>query len=206
MRERARSRGLSREDLDPDPVTQFRAWLGDAEGTGDPLPNATALATAGPEGRPSLRHVLLRTVDRRGFVFFTNYRSRKGRELTANPHAALSVFWRELDRQVCVTGSASRLAREESEAYFASRPRDARIGAWASRQSEVIPDRATLEARVAEIDARYPGDDVPLPDFWGGFRLDPETIEFWQGREHRLHDRFLYTRRGTVWMLERLAP
>jgi pyridoxamine 5'-phosphate oxidase len=198
---------LSKRDLDPDPIAQFRVWLDDARGTGIRLPEAVALATVDSGGRPSVRHVLLRGLDQRGFVFYSNYESRKGRELTSNPRAAMAFYWRELDRQVCVTGTVERTSREESEGYFRTRPREARIGAWASRQSEVASSREELDARYRETDARYPGEDVPLPPNWGGFRLAPETVEFWKGREHRLHDRFRYTSRPDgAWVIERLFP
>jgi pyridoxamine 5'-phosphate oxidase len=198
---------LSERDLDPDPIAQFRMWLDDAREAGIRLPEAVALATADAGGRPSVRHVLLRGLDERGLVFYTNYESRKGRELEANPRAGMAFYWRELDRQVCVTGTVERTSRDESEAYFGTRPREARIGAWASRQSELAGSREELDARYAEIDARYPGEDVPLPPNWGGFRLVPETVEFWKGREHRLHDRFRYARLPDgSWVIERLFP
>jgi pyridoxamine 5'-phosphate oxidase len=201
------SRTLSRRDLASDPITQFRRWLDDAEVAMIPLPNAMAVATADAHGRPSVRHVLLRGVDERGFVFFTNYDSRKGRQLAENPNAGLVFLWKALDRQVNVTGAVRRTSRAESEAYFRSRPVEARIGAWASQQSRVIESRRALEARVAEIEARYPGGDIPLPPFWGGFRVDPETVEFWQGRDHRLHDRFRYARANEgAWRIDRLSP
>ena len=198
---------LSRRDLDPDPVAQFRKWLRAAEDAGIPMPNAMGLATADDRGRPSVRHVLLRGFDERGFVFFSNHESRKGRQLAENPHAALVFLWKALDRQVNATGTAEPIPEEESEAYFRTRPREARIGAWASRQSEVIANREELDGRYEEFDARYPDDDVPLPPYWGGYRVSPDTIEFWQGRVHRLHDRFRYTRRpGGSWLIERLSP
>ena len=198
---------LSNSDLDPDPIAQFLMWLDDARDAGIRLPEAVALATADAGGRPSVRHVLLRGLDQRGFVFYTNYESRKGRELEGNPRAGMAFYWRELDRQVCATGTVERISREESEAYFRTRPREARLGAWASRQSEVASSREELDARYREIDARYPGDDVPLPPNWGGFRLAPEVVEFWKGREHRLHDRFRYTRQPDgSWVIERLFP
>lgn len=201
------TRTLKRRDLDPDPFAQFRAWLEAAEAAGVRMPNAMTLATASPDGRPSARSVLLRGIDERGFVFFTNYESRKGRQLSENPHAALVFLWKDLDRQVCVTGTVERTSRDESEAYFRTRPRDARLGAWASRQSAVIGSRGELEARFEELARRYPGEDVQLPPFWGGFRLFPDTIEFWQGRQHRLHDRFRYSRQPEeVWAIERLSP
>ena len=199
-------RRLSHDDLDPDPIVQFRSWLSEADRAQIPLPNAMGLATADAEGRPSVRHVLLRGLDERGFAFFTNHTSRKGRELAENPHAAIVFLWKELDRQVSASGSVSPLSREESAVYFASRPRAARIGAWASRQSAVLGDREELQARVAAVEARFPADDVPLPEFWGGFVLRPEWFEFWQGRESRLHDRFRYAREQNRWHIERLYP
>jgi pyridoxamine 5'-phosphate oxidase len=157
-------------------------------------------------GRPSSRTVLLKGVDDRGFVFFTNYDSRKGRELAGNPNAALTFFWSELERQVCVAGPVTKLPTAESEAYFKSRPRGSQLGAWASNQSEVIPDRAVLEARWQELEKKYPG-EIPLPPNWGGFVLKPERIEFWQGRPSRLHDRFRYSRQADgTWIVERLSP
>ena len=151
--------------------------------------------------------VLLKEIDDRGLVFYTNYESRKGRELAANPRAAMAFYWRELERQVCVTGTIERTTREESEAYFRTRPREARLGAWASRQSAVAASREELDDRYREIEQRYPGEDIPLPPHWGGFRLLPDTIEFWKGREHRLHDRIRYTRRPDgAWTIERLYP
>jgi pyridoxamine 5'-phosphate oxidase len=199
-------RALHRRDLYPDPMAQFTSWLGDAEAAGVPLPNAMGLATADAEGRPSVRHVLLRGVDD-GFVFFTNYESRKGRQLSENPHAGLVFLWKAVERQVNVTGTVARVSAEESEAYFRTRPREARIGAWASPQSRVLASREELDARVGEIEDRYP-DEIPLPPFWGGYRVTPDSIEFWQGRIHRLHDRFRYSRDagGGDWRVERLSP
>ena len=168
--------------------------------------NAMTLATVDAAGRPSARTVLLKGVDERGFIFFTNYDSRKGRELAENPHAALTFYWADLGRQVCVAGAVSKLSPDESGAYFKSRPRGSRIAAWASPQSSVIADRAVLDKRWNAMTAKFPG-EVPLPPFWGGYVLKPERIEFWQGRLNRLHDRFCYTRQpGDVWKLERLSP
>ena len=198
-------RPLEREDLLEDPIAQFRRWLGDAERAGVPLPNAMAIATADARGHPSVRHVLLRGVDDRGFQFFTNRLSRKGRQLAENPWAGLVFLWKELDRQVHVEGPASELADEESDAYFATRPRDAQLGAWASAQSESIPDRETLEAALVEAGERFPG-AVARPPHWGGYLVRPVTIEFWQGRRHRLHDRFRYSAGTAGWRVDRLAP
>ena len=200
-------RSLDRDDLLDDPLAQFRRWLTDAEAAGVPLPNAMGVATADADGRPSVRHVLLRGIDDLGFEFFTNYDSRKARELAANPHAGLVFLWKELDRQVNVAGEVSRSSEASSDAYFAARPRDAQLGAWASRQSAVLEDREELERQLAEVAARFPG-EVPRPPFWGGFLVRPESIEFWQGRRHRLHDRFRYARAasGDAWHIERLSP
>jgi pyridoxamine 5'-phosphate oxidase len=199
-------RPLEAESFPSEPLSMVRRWLGEAEADGIRLPNAIALATAAADGRPSVRHVLLRGIDDRGFVFYTNHGSHKGVELAANPRAAFSMYWRELDRQVSVTGDVERVSDEESNAYFATRPREARLGAWASRQSSELPSRAELLERYDAFDARYPGDDVPRPPFWGGYRIQPLTVEFWQGRLHRLHDRFHYARDGDGWSVRRLAP
>jgi pyridoxamine 5'-phosphate oxidase len=196
---------LRRSDLDPDPIAQFGAWLRRAEEE-VPLPEAMTLATVDSDGAPDARMVLLKGFDERGFRFFTNEASAKGRQLEANPRAALILYWRELDRQVRVRGAVERLTEEESDAYFATRPRDSQIGAWASRQSEPLPDRDALDQRVAEHEARFGGSVVPRPPHWGGFLLRPARIEFWQGQVGRLHDRFRYTRSGEDWEIERLAP
>lgn len=197
---------LDLESLPSDPVVLFRRWYEEAERAGIRLPNAMALATSSADGRPSIRHVLLRDIEDDGFTFYTNHGSRKGSELAANPRAAFSIYWRELDRQISVTGDVTTVSEEASDAYFATRPREARIGAWASRQSSELASRDELMERFAEIDARFPGEDVPRPSFWGGYRIQPITIEFWQGRQHRLHDRFLYDRAGDGWTTRRLAP
>ena len=200
-------KGLAEGDVDPDPVVQFGRWLGDAQAAGLVEPTATTLATATADGRPSARMVLLRGVDQRGFVFYTNYESRKAAELAANPRAALVFWWGELQRQVRVEGRVERTSQEESAAYFATRPLGSRLSAWASPQSQVIAGRAVLERRVAELAAAYPGGDVPLPPFWGGYRLVHEVVELWHGRPNRLHDRLRYTRaEGGGWRIERLAP
>lgn len=198
--------GLSERDLHPDPVVQFARWLEDAERAGIVFPEAMALATADSDGRPAVRTVLLKGLDPRGFAFFTNHDSRKGRHLAQNPNAALAFLWKKLDRQVCITGTATRLSDEESEAYFRTRPREARLGAWASKQSSPVGSREELDAAFRDAAERFPGQDVPLPPHWGGYRLSPDTIEFWKGREHRLHDRFRYTREGGGWRIERLYP
>jgi pyridoxamine 5'-phosphate oxidase len=197
---------LELESLPSDPVVLVRRWYEDAERSGIQLPTAMALATAAADGRPSIRHVLLRGISDRGFVFYTNHGSRKGTELAENPRAAFSIYWRELDRQISVTGNVSRVSDEESDAYFATRPREARLGSWSSRQSMQLGSRDELMERFAAFDAKYPGEDVPRPSFWGGYLIDPITVEFWQGREHRLHDRFLYERVGDGWAVRRLSP
>lgn len=191
----------------PDAIAQFRAWFEEALDAEVVEPNAMTLATATPDGRPSARVVLLKGLDERGFVFFTDYGSRKGRELESNPHAALVFYWPELHRQVRVTGAVSRVPPAESETYFRSRPPASRYSAWVSRQSEPVPGREALEARLRDAEARFPDGEVPRPDRWGGFVVAPEAIEFWQGRPGRLHDRLLYTRRPDgSWLLERLSP
>jgi pyridoxamine 5'-phosphate oxidase len=197
---------LELESLPSDPIVLFRRWYEDAERAGIRLPNAIALATASADGRPSIRHVLLRGFDGDGFVFYTNHGSSKGTELAENPRAAFSVYWRELDRQISITGDVTQVTDEESDAYFATRPREARLGAWASRQSAELASRDELMERFAEFDVRYPGEDVPRPAFWGGYRIAPLTIEFWHGRQHRLHDRFRYDRTGDGWTRRRLSP
>jgi pyridoxamine 5'-phosphate oxidase len=198
---------LDERDLLPDPLAQFRRWYDDAVAAGLDLPEAMTLATADGEGRPSARTVLLKGVDERGFLFYSNYESRKGAELAANPRAGLVFHW-ALDprRQVTATGTVERLSLEESEEYFRTRPLGSRLAAWASRQSEPIADRATLERAYAEAEERY-GADPPLPPWWGGFVLRPGRLEFWQNRPNRLHDRFRYTRdEAGRWRVERLAP
>jgi pyridoxamine 5'-phosphate oxidase len=199
--------GLSEADVDADPIRQFETWFGQALAAKLPEPNALTLATATPDGRPSARTVLLKAFGVAGFTFFTNYDGRKGRELAANPHAALLFFWAELQRQVRVEGTVERVSEAESDEYFRSRPLGSRLGAWASRQSEVIPGREVLEDRVREVAGRYPDGEVPRPSFWGGFRVRPLEIEFWQGRPDRLHDRLRYRRmEDGSWRLERLSP
>jgi pyridoxamine 5'-phosphate oxidase len=193
-------------DVDPDPVAQFQRWFAEAMSAELPEPNAMTLATATTDGRPSARVVLLKEIDARGLAFFTDYRSRKAAELAENPQAALVFLWKEIERQVRVEGIVKRLETSESEEYFRSRPHGSRIGAWASRQSEAIPDRAWLDDAVARVQLQYPEGEVPLPPHWGGYRVVPDTFEFWQGRMNRLHDRIRYRRDGGVWVIERLAP
>lgn len=199
--------GLAESDVDADPLRQFEVWFRQALTANVPEPNAMTLATATPDGQPSARVVLLKAFDAAGFTFFTNYDSRKGRELAANAHAALLFFWPELQRQVRIEGTVERVTEVESDAYFRSRPLGSRLGAWASPQSEVIASREVLEERVRELMQRYPDGEVPRPPHWGGFRVRPLTIEFWQGRPDRLHDRLRYQRVQVAgWRLERLSP
>lgn len=204
-REYARQ-ALDEAQLPDDPLTLFQQWFREALQAEVADPNAMVLATADISGRPSARVMLLKDCDTQGFVFFTNYESRKGHELTENPWAALVFWWAALERQVRVEGRVEKVSAEESDAYFQTRPRESQLGAWASPQSQVIPDRATLEHRVAELMARFNGQEVPRPPYWGGFRLIPEVIEFWQGRPGRLHDRIRYRRTPQGWVKDRLAP
>lgn len=200
------STGLRRSHLQDDPLKQFETWFNDARQAGIEDVNACSLATADGTGAPGLRTVLLKGFDASGFVFYSNYQSRKARELSGNPRAALLFPWLPLNRQVTVEGTVSRVSREESERYFHSRPRSSQIGAWVSHQSEAIGSRAELEQRLEELQQRFAQGDVPLPEFWGGYRLVPERVEFWQGRPSRLHDRFSYQRDGDNWAIQRLQP
>ncbi len=207
MRRNYASRSLDAGDLRPDPFAQFDLWMREAIETQLLEPNAMALATAGTGSQPSVRTVLLKGFDERGLVFYTNYESRKAREIAGNPAVALMFAWLPLERQVTVTGRAARISAAESLKYFLSRPRDSQIGAWASRQSEVITTRSLLEAKFAEMKRKFVAGEVPLPDFWGGYRVEPATFEFWQGRPNRLHDRFRYSRQADgTWKIERLMP
>jgi len=197
---------LTENGVENDPIAQFARWYGEAQAVVKPLPEAVALATATPAGHPSLRMVLLKGFDAHGFVFYTNYRSRKGRELARNPRAALLFYWGEFERQVRIDGRVEKLMARESDEYFATRPRGSQLSAWASPQSALVAGRGPLERRFAAFARKFP-DAVPCPPHWGGYRLVPEALEFWQGREDRLHDRILYRRvRGGRWRIERLAP
>jgi pyridoxamine 5'-phosphate oxidase len=203
---RALVQGLTVGEAGDDPIALFGRWFDEAHDAGIYLPESMALATATADGKPSARQVLLKSFDERGFVFYTNYESRKGLEIAQNPRAALAVHWPILHRQVRINGSVEKTSPEESEAYFASRPRGSRIGAWASDQSSVLESRDELENRFRKVQERFAGGEVPLPPFWGGYRIDPEVIEFWQGRANRLHDRLRYTRTAGGWTIDRLYP
>ena len=207
LRQDYSQRGLRRSDLDPDPIRQFNAWLQEAVGHGLIEPNAMTLATVDPDGQPWSRTVLLKICDNGGFAFFTNYDGAKARQLGGNPRAALTFWWGALERQVNVTGAVEKTSREESEAYFHTRPAGSQLSAWASPQSAIVADRAELERRFSAALAKYGEADIPLPPHWGGYRLRPQTIEFWQGRRSRLHDRLRYTRQADgAWIIDRLSP
>ncbi len=198
---------LDERDVDADPIVQFERWFHQARNAELLEPNAMALATADASGVPSVRMVLLKAADANGFVFFTNYESRKGKELDANPHASLCFWWDALQRQVRVSGPVSRVSTEESREYFVSRPHGSQLGAWASHQSSVLGSRGQLELEMARLSEQYPeGSAVPLPPIWGGYRLAPHSMEFWQGRSSRLHDRIAYERKNGVWTILRLSP
>lgn len=208
LREEYGLSGLSEAHCETNPIVQFENWIKQAQAADLKEPNAMTLATATRDGRPSCRVLLLKEVSEIGFVFYTNYASRKARELETNPFAALTFYWPELERQVRVEGRVRRVPREQSEAYFRTRPKGSRLGAWASRQSEILPGREPLEEKLRVLEEQYTGtDDVPTPEFWGGYCLSPEVIEFWQGRPNRLHDRLRYRRNGeSTWLIERLSP
>jgi pyridoxamine 5'-phosphate oxidase len=200
-------KGLRRNDLDLDPIKQFSNWFTAAIEAGIRDVNAMSLATAGRDGKPTVRILLLKGFDHDGFVFFTNYESEKGKQLEANPYAAMAFYWIELDRQIRISGEVEKTSRKESQIYFHSRPIGSQLGAWASRQSEVVDARRVLDARMAEMTERFANKPIPVPPHWGGYRLKPDMFEFWQGRPNRLHDRFRYTRQANgSWLIERLAP
>ena len=206
LRQNYTLQALNEADVDPDPIRQFQRWLDQAIAAELPEPNAMTLATATRDGIPSARIVLLKGLDARGFAFYTNYESRKGQELADNPQAALVFLWTVLERQVRIEGQVEKVAAAETDAYFQSRPLASRLGAWASEQSRVIRDREVLEQRFAELKATYADETVPRPPHWGGYRVIPHQIEFWQGRTSRLHDRLRYRLEQGNWLLERLAP
>ena len=201
-----RRHSLSEQDVAADPIAQFTRWFDEAVNADVVEPTAMCLATATPDAYPSARMVLLKGGDARGFVFYTDYRSRKGQELADNPHASLCFFWAELERQVRINGAVQRVSRAESDAYFQTRPLPSRVGAWTSHQSMVLTDRAVLEAELAANETRFATGHVPLPEHWGGFRIVPEELEFWQGRESRLHDRIQFRREAGAWVKRRLSP
>lgn len=208
MREDYRLAEFNEQNCDSNPIEQFKAWFSEAKAAGLREPNAMALATATPDGKPSNRIVLLKELNEEGFVFYTSYQSRKGGEFEANPFCALVFLWAELERQVRVEGRATKVTRDKTERYFRTRPKGSRLGALVSNQSQVLPGRQPLTDKLEELEACYVGtDDVPAPDYWGGYCVVPDRIEFWQGRTNRLHDRLLYSRRGgTDWQIERLSP
>ena len=206
LRQDYAQRGLRRADLDLDPIVQFQSWLDEAVDAQILEPNGMTLATVDAEGQPWTRTVLLKICDSRGFTFFTNYTGTKGAQLLGNPRAALTFWWGGLERQVNIVGKVEKTSEEESSAYFASRPEASRLGAWASQQSAVLSGRDQLEQQFAEARRRFPDSEIPRPPNWGGYRLVPSTIEFWQGRRSRLHDRFRYIRAGEAWKIERLSP
>jgi pyridoxamine 5'-phosphate oxidase len=206
LRQDYRQAALLETEANPNPIAQFQSWFAAAVAAQLPEPNAMTIATATPDGMPSARVVLLKDVDDRGFVFFTNYNSHKGQELMANPQAAIVFLWKELERQVRIQGRVEKIAPAESDAYFYSRPPGSRLGAWASNQSEVVASREVLDQQLADLEAKYANQEIPRPEHWGGFRVMPTMIEFWQGRSSRLHDRLRYRRIGEAWVIDRLSP
>lgn len=206
LRENYTQKGLRRSELDSDPLIQFQIWFKEAQNHQLLEPNAMSLATANKSGQPSIRTVLLKKVTEQGFIFYTNYESRKGQDIEENPLAALLFTWIPLERQIRIEGKIRKVSREESEAYFGSRPKGSRIGAWASDQSKVIANREELEKRFHDAEARYEGPDVPAPDFWGGYELIATQFEFWQGRQNRMHDRLSFCLEDEKWVIERLMP
>jgi pyridoxamine 5'-phosphate oxidase len=206
LRQDYRQAALLESEADPNPIAQFQSWFAAAVAAQLPEPNAMTIATATPDGIPSARIVLLKDVDDRGFVFFTNYNSHKGQELTHNPQAAIVFLWAELERQVRIQGRVEKIAPAESDEYFYSRPPGSRLGAWASNQSEVVANREVLDQQLADLEAKYANQEIPRPEHWGGFRVMPTMIEFWQGRSSRLHDRLRYRSIGGDWVIDRLSP
>jgi pyridoxamine 5'-phosphate oxidase len=206
LREEYRREALNRETLKTDPMDQFKAWFGQAQAAQLREPNAMILATVDADGQPFNRTVLLKKLDERGLVFFTNFESRKARQMAENPRVSVLFLWLELERQVSINGTAERISAAESLAYFATRPLGSRLGAWTSQQSTVIKSRSLLEAKLEEMKRKFADGKIPLPSFWGGYRISPQSYEFWQGRQNRLHDRFLYSKSGESWEIERLQP
>lgn len=206
LREEYNKDSLDIKDLAQNPIVQFEYWFDEAVGANLPEPHAFMVSTVNTEGKPSARIVLLRNADENGFTFFTNYNSRKGHDIEAKPYASATFFWQQLQRQVRIEGTIEKVSAQESDEYFASRPRESQIGAWASNQSQVLESREALEQRVASLTKEYEGKDIPRPPHWGGYRIKPTQIEFWQGRASRLHDRFLYTLDNNNWTINRLNP
>ena len=206
VREEYSRQSLDELDVDLNPFVQFHHWFEEAVKAELPGANAMVLATATPDGKPSARVVLLKDCDERGLVFFTNYEGRKSVELTANPQAAVLFFWGELERQIRIEGTVEKTSKQESQEYFKTRPFESRLSVWASKQSSVIPSRSYLEQKMSDLKDRHGNQEIPLPPFWGGFRLQPQVFEFWQSRENRLHDRVRYLLQGGVWQIERLSP
>ncbi len=206
LRKEYRHETLSRVDLNEDPFIQFKVWVTQALDEEITEANAMTLATASKNGRPSSRTVLLKEIDGTGFLFYTNYNSKKGRDIAENPHASITIYWKELEKQVCIEGRIEKSSAESTNRYFQSRPRLSQLGAWCSKQGEIVESRQVLEAAYREHEKKFAGKEIPVPLHWGGYRLIPETFTFWQGREGRLHDRFLYVKEGGAWAIHRLAP